>query len=182
MKNALTYEVTHTDGRDYNQTYIRICRKRKESLISKIRDCRKDPAYYGKPDQWLGLLDQGYDSFYASPYAELDCTVRFQHYNNPDTGESEGYCSHRIEALDSLYEMQLSVKILNKLAKHVARARDRYHGPKESYSYALDNPADLVKALEAIGAQRVEVIDTGAYASQFVNSDSGVEFRTEPSF
>ena len=178
-KEILTYriEVIDRDVHGYGHTYLAIAKNVAESVVKRIATCTKDPEYYGKPEQWESLARLGHDTYYPTPYG-MNTTLHWQHYDGDDGDKS--YCHHRIERLESLGVLCWASKLLTGLSRSIARAQDSYYGPKDCYQYKLNCPWLVVEALERSGAQRIELVHTGEYASQFVKAYSPLpEWRRE---
>jgi hypothetical protein len=169
-KAALSYriEVIDRDHSGYGHTYVTIAEGVEESVVNRIAICTKDPGYYGTPDQWEALARLGHETYYPTPYGR-NTTLHWQHYES--NGEEE-YCRHSIEKADSLGVMQWACKVLVNLSRNIAKASNRYYGPKDCYQFGLNCPWLVVEALERSGAQRIELVETGEYASQFVKAFS----------
>jgi len=169
--SKLTYriEVIDRDYHGYGHTYLTMAENVGESVVKRIATCTKDPDYYGKPEQWESLARLGHDTYYPTPYG-LNTTLHWQHYE-ADNGD-KSYCHHRIEALESLGVLRWASKLLTNLSRSIARAQDEYCGPKHCYQYRLNCPWLVVEALERSGAQRIEVVKAGEYASEFVKAYS----------
>ena len=172
-KEILTYriEVIDRDHSGYGHTYLTIAKNVAEGVVKRIAACTKDPAYYGKPEQWESLARLGHDTYYPSPTPYgMNTTLHWQHYDG-DNGD-KSYCHHRIEKIESMGVLCWASKLLTNLSRSIAKAQDNYCGPNDCYQYTLNCPWLLIEALERSGAQHIELVSTGEYASQFVKAYS----------
>lgn len=170
-QSILTYriEVINRDNHGYGHTYVTIAKNSSASVVKRIITCIKDPGYYGKPEQWVALARLGHDTYYPTPY-DMDVALHWQHYD-ADNGDVS-YCQHRIERLENLGVLCWASKLLTGISRSIAKEQGSYYGPKDSYQYKLNCPWLVVEALERSGAQRIELVHTGEYASQFVKAFS----------
>jgi hypothetical protein len=179
-KPILTYRITVNEaGRncDYGSTLIDFWDMEPRSVVQKIAKCVEDPSYHGHPRNYEPLARLGHEIYYPTHFGPSVC-LRWQHYtcdkgyeNGPSKGD-ESYCSHGIEKMDGFRDMQWAAKILTRVSRDIAKAQDRYCGPKEDYSSYLDSPGAVVQALEAIGAQRVEIVQVDASHWHWCNTTS----------
>jgi hypothetical protein len=179
-KPILTYRITVNEADSiytYGSTLIDFWDMEPRSVVKRIAKCAADPSYYGDPSHYEPLARLGHEVYYSTPFGPTAC-LRWQHYtcekgyeHGPAEGD-ESYCSHGIEKLDGFRDMRWAAKVLTRLSRGIAKAQDGYYGPKEDYSSYLDSPAAVVRALEAIGAQRVEEVNTGPSRWEFCNATS----------
>jgi len=151
-KTKLVYEVFTGNTCGYGQTYINIRTGTWETVRSEIEK-RKEPGW-GSPDYFLRLYGEGHRKFFVPGYSCLSVCLRYQHYVCPQSGD-ESYCSHNIEELSGLDELVWATKFLVKLSRNVAKSKDRYYGPKESYMRYLDPVQYVLDGLDNLGVTYV---------------------------
>ena len=171
MKEDLAYriEIINRGHHGYGHTYITIVKSNPQSVVERIATCTKDPAYYGKPDEYESLARLGHDTIYRLPH-DMQVVLHWQHYDSDD-GHKD-YCQHSIDGPSRLGVMQWACKLLTGISRNIAKAQGEYYGPKDCYQYRLNKPWNVVDELERMGAQRIELVTTGAYQSNFVKGFS----------
>ena len=157
--------------RKYMETTIRIQTFYKIVLSEQMDACLESPDYYGDGSRFQALASQGYKVYYSGGLWERDFVLSYLHTDHDGT---PAYCAHKISEIDGgLQGLQWASKLLTKVSREIAKSQDRYYGPGENYSFALNNPAEVVAALKKMKAVEIEfVAPNPAHHSEAVEKTS----------
>ena len=177
-KNKIVFRIeqeVHGSYRQYTTTHIRIQTMDAIKVTERIYWSCENPDYFGTPEPYQALATQGHEVFYDIDYG--DCEV-YLSYLHSDGG---GYCAHAIGDLRrGLRQMKWANTLLTKVSRQIAKAQDRYYGPKDDYSFRLDSPEAVVEALRSMGAVEIEYTGGNVNLSRAVARYSQPHtFRTE---
>lgn len=167
-KSVLCYTLGVRRERGYSKLYLRIFEAKEQSVELLGAGTVQDRAGYGSPEaaakmgRWyLSLYEQGHRILLEiNRYGKIpDITIRWQEYI-PDLGSDHtpGYCQAHFDSLgDGNYaDIQSSTRFLKKLAKKIVKLKGQ-----EPLAYRLTqafrDPAEVIEALEALKAKRVNV-------------------------
>ena len=164
-KNVITYRIeqeTHGSYKQYTTTHIRIDTYSEVKVSEKLYWTCKEPDYYGPPEPYQLLAAQGHEKCYEINYSNKELYLSYLHSEG-------GYCAHKIGSfMYGLPQMRWAYLLLTKISRQIAKAQDRYYGPKDDYSFRLDSPQGVVDALKAMGAVEIEYTGGSAGTSRAV--------------
>ena len=159
-KAKLVFRITVGDSGSYTKTHIRIQEFYEVLLTEKIYCCTKNPEYFGKPDRFQAMAAMGHTYLYEFGHDRRDVELDYLHASNILAGNSSRYyCSHKVEINGDFRTLQWATKILLRTSRDVAKAENSYYGPKENYSWFLNDPEAVVTALRKRNIVEIEFID-----------------------
>jgi hypothetical protein len=150
-KSKIVFRI-ETEARrgQYTTTHLRIQTMDEVKVSERIYWSCVDPDYYGEPEKYQRLAARGSEVFYQMDFNSREVYLSYLHYEGND------YCAPRAQTEGSLSTMQWAAKLLVKISREVAKSQGRYHGPKENYESFLKNPANVVAAMQRLGAVEIE--------------------------
>jgi hypothetical protein len=164
---VVVYRI-EVEGGNYPTTHIRIGTRDRISVAERLTASIRDPDYFGPPQKWEELCRWG-----AEDYFEIDFSQREVYLSYTHTKDGSGYCFPRVKTNDGLGCLRWATKLLTKVSREAARARDRYYGPKDQYDQFIESPSAVVAALKDIGAIEIEYTPHEIGTSEAVGRWSG---------